>query len=186
MDLIIDKANLLSLLSGDDNKIFECTRLIKRGIHLCFNFNKEDVNPNSPEDAKIMTWLLSMVDGIKTPKPVWKPCIESTTIKTNFATYLPPDQKRSMFLLNNNEVIPKIMEKGAILIGKVGQEVDILLSLLLEDKEIATSEISSWIDYCPKLPLTDIIISDNHFFRDSYVYKQNCDDLIIGLTQVVQ
>lgn len=187
VDLIIDKANLISLLSTtDNNEIYECTRLIKRGIHLWFNFQKDDININSQEGDRILTWLKNLTHGIKTSKPIWNHCIESASLKTNFATNLSPEQKRSLFLLDNNEVIPNIKKKGAILIGSVGQEAEMLLSLILEDKEIATSKISTWVDYCPKLPLTDIIISDNHFFKDSYVYKQNRDDLIRGMTQVVQ
>ena len=186
MDLIIDKINLISLLSSNDNnEIFECIRLIKRGIHLCLNFRKEDININSPEDKRILMLLKDLTHGCKKPL-IWNPCIESSCIKTNFATNLSPELKRSMFLLNNSEVIPKIREKGSILIGSVGQEAEMLLSLRLEDMEIATSKISTWVDYCPKLPLTDIIISDNHFFKDSYVYEQNREDLIRGMTQMVQ
>ncbi|WP_289834844.1 hypothetical protein [uncultured Phocaeicola sp.] len=186
MDLIIDKANILSLLSsGDDNAIFEYTRLIKRGIRLCFNFNKEEVDVSSPDGGKIMMWLSNLAHGRKSPLPVWNPTIVSDDIKSNFASSLSTEQKRSIFLLDNQDVIPKIQEKGAILIGSVGQEAELLLSLTLEDTEVATSKISSWIDYCPALPLTDIIISDNHFFKDSYVYSQNKDELISGLTQVV-
>lgn len=187
MDLIIDKANIISLLSsGDDNAIFECTRLIKRGIHLCFNFNKDEVNMESPEGSKIMMWLSNLAHGRKSPLPVWKQSIISAEIKSNFATNLSAGEKRNIFLLDNKDVIPKIQEKGAILIGCVGQEVELLLSLRLEDTEIATSKIPSWLDYCPALPLTDIIISDNHFFKDSYVYSQNREELISGLTQVVK
>lgn len=186
MDLIIDKANLVSLLSSDNNELFECTRLIKRGIHLCFNFRKEDIDINPNEGNRIRMWLSNFTHGRKTPMPLWNPCIDSNSIKTNFASNLLPEQKRSIFLLNNSEVIPKIREKGAVLIGSVGQEVEMILSLRLEDTEIATSKICAWVDYCPKLPLTDIIISDNHFFKDSHVYAKNRDELILGMTQVVQ
>jgi hypothetical protein len=132
-----------------------------------------------------MMWLSNLAHGRKSPLPVWNPTIVSDDIKSNFASSLSTEQKRSIFLLDNQDVIPKIQEKGAILIGSVGQEAELLLSLTLEDTEVATSKISSWIDYCPALPLTDIIISDNHFFKDSYVYSQNKDELISGLTQVV-
>lgn len=186
MDLIIDKANILSLLSSEDyDAIFECTRLIKRGIHLCLNFNKDEVDIDSPEGNKIMMWLSNLAHGRKSPLPIWHPSVKSDHIKSNFVTNLSANQKRCVFLLDNQEVIPKIQEKGAILIGCVGQEVELLLSLSLEDTEISTSKISSWIDYCPALPLTDIIISDNHFFKNSYIYSQNKDELISGLTQVV-
>ena len=185
MELVIDKLNLLAFISsGDSNAIFECTRLIKRGIHLCFNFKKEDIDTQSHEDNKILMWLRTMTQGRKVALPQWNPLIDSTNLKTNFATTLNESQKRFAFLLDNKDIIPKIQKKGAILIGNVGQEIELLLSLRLEDTEIASHKIPSWLEYCPKLPLTDLIICDNHFFKDQYVYQKNRDELIKGIVQL--
>ena len=185
MELVIDKANVLSFLSHKDSAaIFECSRLIKRGIQLCFNFNKDDITSSSGDGNRILMWLRTMTQGCKTKLPKWEPRIDSSNLKTNFSTSLTPKQKRDAYLLDNNDVIPKIQEKGAILIGCVGQEIELILSLNLEDTEISALKISSWADYCPKLPLTDIIICDNHFFNDKYVYDQNKDELIKGLSQL--
>lgn len=185
MEIVIDKANVLSFLSCEDkNAIFECTRLIKRGIQLCFNFNKEEIC--TQQDNKILMWLSTMTQGLKVPLPKWEPRIDSLNIKTNFTTTLSAKQKRDAYLLNNGDIVSKIREKGSILIGSIGEEIELLLSLNIEDTETATNKITSWQEYCPKLPLTDIIICDNHFFKDFKIYQKNRDDLIKGISQLPQ
>lgn len=188
MYLVIDKSNVISyLLSNDEDAIFECNRLIKQGIHLCFNFRKEDIDPQSQEGVKILTWLKILTTGRKYQKNnlhEWNPLFDSANLKSNFASTLDGSQKRYAFLLDNSEVIPKIKEKGAILIGSVGQEIELLLSIRLEETETATHKINSWLEYCPPLPLTDLIICDNHFFKNKIVYERNRDELIKGIVQL--
>lgn len=182
MNLVIDQANIISFLS-DSNTVGrdECSRLIKRGINLIFNFEKSAVNPSTPEGQKFMMWLSGLTQGITTNLPVWVPKVDTSSIKSNFATNLLPEEKRDVYLLENKEVVDKIKEKGAILIGSVGEEIPVLTSLILENTERPAIKIESWDTYIPHLPVTDIIICDNHYFKDKFVYNANEHDLLKAL-----
>jgi hypothetical protein len=83
--------------------------------------------------------------------------------------------------LNNSKVIAEIKKKGAILIGGVGDELNTIMSLILDNTEIFTSKITSWSEYCPKLPVTDIVICDNHYFKSKEVCGDNENGLIGAL-----
>lgn len=182
MNLVIDQANLNSFLA-DNNALGrdECTRLIKRGINIIFNFDKSAINPSTPEGQKIMMWLSQLTQGLTTKLPVWLQKIDSLSLKSNFVTSLLPEEKRDVYLIDNEDVIAKIKEKGAILIGTVGEEISILSSLILENTERQAISIPSWKDYIPPMPVTDIIICDNHYFKDSFVYNNNEHELLKAL-----
>jgi hypothetical protein len=181
MNLVIDKANFSSLLKESHKEEFqECNRLIKRGINIIFNFSKEEIL-NSADKDKMLMWLNVLTQGLRTHMPKWEKCIDSADLKTNFTTTLSSNQKRDVYLLDNSNAIPKIKEKGAILIGGVGEEINTLMSLVLDNTETLAFTISSWTEYCPKLPVTDIIICDNHYFKSKEVCKANENDLIEGL-----
>ena len=55
--------------------------------------------------------------------------------------------------------------------------------LSLDDKEILTKSIVSWNDYCPKLPLTDIILCDEHYFKSKRVYEKNHKEILTSICQ---
>ena len=77
-----------------------------------------------------------------------------------------------------------IKDKQCILIGNVGEEYDIIDKLVsLEDKETLTKAITNWDSYCPKLPLTDIILCDDHYFKDKHVYDKNKNEILLSLCQ---
>lgn len=182
MNLVIDQANINSFLT-DGNALGrdECSRLIKHGLNLIFNFEKSAVNPSSPEGQRFMMWLSGLTQGIKTKLPVWVRKVDTLSIKSNFATNLLSDEKRDVYLLDNKEAVDKIKEKGAILIGSVGEEISVLTSLILDNTERPAITIQSWNAYIPHLPVTDIIICDNHYFKDKFVYEANEHDLLKAL-----
>ena len=93
MDLYIDKNNLVSFLRAgkntnvDDRDVYEeCQRLIRRNMHLIFNFEKRSCE----KDEDLLPWLLSKVsagrgksenvDEFRTQKFPERP------LKTNFRT----------------------------------------------------------------------------------------------------
>lgn len=178
MDLIIDKANLKSFLTDNrKNDVGECIRLIKQGINVIFNFDKDEIQ-NSSDREIISSLLLMFAEGVgDTNRPKWEKQVDSANIKSNFANTLQPSQKRNVYLLDS-DAVNKVKEKGAILIGGVGDEVTILSSIILKDTEKQAVEIASWEDYCPKLPITDIIICDNHFYNNKTVFEANEYSLI--------
>lgn len=185
MDLVIDQANIHSFLSSSESeKRDECTRLIKNGINVIFNFDKSDVNVSSEDGQKLLMWLRLFTQGLKTHAPQWGKRVDTASIKTNFPTTLSAKGKRDIYLLNNKEVIEKIKDKGAILIGSLGDEIALLSSLILENTEVPAISIQSWSDYIPDIPVTDIIICDNHYFKNKYVFEANEHELVKALCKM--
>ena len=184
MDLVIDKANFISLLSDHQN-IKECNSLIQKGINLILNFCKDDLTEDEKE--KIVDWQKDFNDGRKNFSITWKKLFESENLKTNFLNTELQDEVNTYkyaFLLNNDRIVDYVKKKGGTLIGKLGEESKLILSMRLEGLETFTHEIRSWKDYCPLMPLTDIIICDNHYFKNKKVYENNSNELIEALCRV--
>lgn len=191
----MDKANFLSLLQ-DKEKLKDCNSLIEKGINIILNFNKEELQDLTEEDKfRVNTWIKTFYDGNKNYTITLHKLLDTKNLKTNFInTELKSnlesqkslDKKlyRYAFLLDNEKVVDYVKEKGATLIGKVGEESKLILSLKLENTEILTCKISSWIDYCPQLPVSDMIICDNHYFKDEKTYVTNANELIKALCRL--
>ena len=195
MELVIDKRNVFSLLSElskSDYSLHEYNDIIKKGLNIVFNFDLSETSQK--EQEQLGQWVKSLTLRKKSRRPLsikWREQIEkkdkinTREIKSGFVKTLTSKQKRGIYLLDDaickkSNIIEVIKDKGSILIGKVGEETKILDSINLEDTETTACEIR-WENYCPSLPLTDIIICDNHFFKHKTRYEKNIDDLLRGL-----
>lgn len=185
MRLYIDKENIESLIKGRKENLelySELARYIKRGLLVQYNFSKDDMLKNQ----YLQAWFSTVGGDGVTSKPDFCPpqsVFPMRPVKTNFLSSCGSDAYRSIYLLCTDENISKnLKEKQAILIGNVGEEYTILEQLqTLEDKEILTKQINSWGSYCPKLPLTDIILCDEHYFKHKYVYEKNKNEILSSL-----
>ena len=187
MKLYIDKENLLSLIGSRAQDSFEdCAKAMRCWLDVQYNFSKEEIKSNE----LLMSWFIRYGQGVKGEQdfvPERKPDIfPPRPLKSNFYNIDIPKSLTAVYLLNDEHICTIVHQKSCVLIGKVGEEIPALSSLLLEDTEVPTSEISSWKDYCPSLPLTDIIICDNHYFKDKYIYSKNDNELIKSLVNVPQ
>ena len=184
MKLYIDKENLQSLVrSKNDDAFDDCVRMLKQQMDVQYNFPKEDIL----NDEYIAFWFNKLGDGVKTNHDYCPPkniVPSRADLKTNF--YKDYDKKglSSVYLLNNNHICDSVSDKSCILIGKVGEETTILKKLIIEESEVAAISIKDWKSYCPNLPLTDIVINDNHYFKNKYVYEQNDNALIRCLASI--
>ncbi|WP_033147847.1 hypothetical protein [Prevotella sp. P6B1] len=185
MKLYIDKSNLISLVNSKNSPEFmDCADLIRRHFDVKYNFPKNDVKT----EEHLMAWFskygqgvggnalyFSNDDGDKfPPRPV----------KSNFYNNGTSDLLTSVYLLDDEHICDVISSKSCILIGKKGEELKVLTGLIMDNTEIPAVKITSWGDYLPKLPLTDIIISDNHYFKSQEAYKKNDNDLIRFLSNI--
>ena len=186
MRLYIDKENLVSLISSKDRDSFEeCARVIRRDLDVKYNFSKEEIRSNET----LMAWFMRFGQGVtgnieynNSNKDTFPP----RPLKSNFYNNDRDDSLYSIYLLNDAHICDVVNQKGSVLIGKVGEETKLLSSLFLDDTETPASEILSWQDYCPLMPLTDIIICDNHYFKNKYTYEKNDNELIVSLLRVPQ
>lgn len=184
MNLVIDKSNIESLISSvNDADYKDCMQILRQGVNLILNFDKSEINPSTREGQNLISWLRSIITdkGFKSKHPEWRKKFDSSSLKTNFVTSLSSDEKRDIYLFDNLDVVSKIKEKGAILIGAVGDEISLLRSIILNDTERPACQIGSWSNYIPCLPVTDIIICDNHYFKHKDVYNSNDNELIRAL-----
>ena len=184
MKLYIDKENLQSLVKSKADDAFEgCVRLLKQQMDVQYNFPKDEML----KDEYIAFWLNKLGDGVKTSHDYCPPkevVPNREDLKSNFYKEYDKDGLSSVYLLNDEHVCDLVSAKGCILIGKIGEEISVLKELIIEDSEVAAIKINDWKSYCPHLPLTDIIINDNHYFKNKYVYERNDNELIRVLASV--
>ena len=187
MYLYIDKENVESLVKGRKEHLAlydEFVRSVKKGLGVYYNFSKEDFLKN----PFLQAWFATVKgDGVMTTSDFCPPndVFPARPIKTNFLNACGPDAYRSLYFLCMEDHIAKtIQEKQCILICNVGEEYEIIDKLVaLEDKEILTKSIASWDSYCPKLPLTDIVLCDDHYFKNKLVYDENNNEVLTSLCQ---
>ena len=188
MRLYIDKENVESLVKGrKDNLAFftDMANYIKKGMLVQYNFSKDELL----KSQYLQAWFATVSGAGVKSKPEFCPPQEIfpsiRPVKSNFLSGQGADAYRSIYLLCMDENISRsIEEKQCVLIGNVGEEYNVIEKLLsLDDKEILTKSISTWNDYCPKLPLTDIILCDEHYFKDKYVYEKNNNEILTSLCQ---
>ena len=189
MKLYIDKENILAFMSNrnSDSDLFdESIRLIKKGMNVQYNFPKKEIL-----NSQVLTAWFGRVKGSGVENDSVF-CSDETEIKpyrpikSNFYKDYDSEGRSSVYLLNIDEnIYETIREKQSILIGNPGNEMELFSSLLsLNDKEQLMCQIDSWKKYCPKVPLTDVIICDNYYFKDINVYKQNDNELIRALSEI--
>lgn len=180
MVLYIDKENLLSLVESRNHPNFEsCEKLVRNNMDIHCNFSKEEV----VENDLLQFWFSLYGQGVG-GKVMFCPSEEITParpLKTNFYNSYTKDQLSSIYLLNENDKCDLISLKSCVLIGKTGEEISTLEKMMIEGSEIFTKNIV-WQTYCPQLPLTDIIICDNHYFKNKGVYDLNDHELLRKLS----
>lgn len=179
MDLYIDKENLVSFIKaglGTDkpNGYMDCERLIMRQLSIVYNFTKEDAR----SDELIMTWLMKLSEG-RGPKEVEDKyrsnVFPERPIKTNCYNSFSASQLCAVYLINDDDdKIQSLIDKNALLIGKVGEEVKTLRRLFcgndydLDKLYDLHNNFPSWEKLAEDnhfLPLTEIIIVDNYLFH---------------------
>lgn len=187
MHIYIDKENIESLVRGKKENLdlySEMTRFIKKGMSVQYNFPKEEMLKNQ----YLQAWFSTVGgDGVSTKHDFCPPMnvFPDRPVKSNFLCNCDSDAYRSIYLICIDvNVYNSIQEKQAILIGNVGKEYNIIEKLIaLEDKEILTNKIKTWDSYCPPMPLTDIILCDEHYFKHKYIYDKNNNEILTTLSK---
>ena len=185
MRLYIDKENLISLIASKAQDSFEdCARVVRRELDVQYNFSKEDIK----SDVYLDWFFKSFGQGVRGKQDFVPENVSNIypprPLKSNFYNVIGSDGYTAIYLLNDEHICDVISQKCCILIGKVGDETNVLASLLIKDSETPTYKINSWQDFCPSLPLSDIIICDNHYFKDKNTYEKNDNDIIRALVKI--
>lgn len=189
MKLYIDKENILAFMSNrnSDGDLFdESIRLIKKGLDVHYNFSKAEILNNQILDAWFRRVRGSGVENDSSFCSDESEIKPERPLKSNFYIRYGSEDRSSIYLLNIEENMRNtIRNKHSILIGSPGDEMGLFASLLaMNDKEQLMYKIKSWKDYCPQMPLTDVIICDNHYFKNINVYRKNDNELIRALAEI--
>lgn len=195
MKAYFDKSNFESFIiqRPKDIRRFEiCNDMIKRHLDVKLNMTLADFQSSQ----LCVSWLTTMTDGArKFPKP----CPEEFSFSRdgNIETFTDGFSKEdfsSVFLLDDTKV-DDLKSKGNLLVGKKGEELDLLERLIVdEDNNFITSlppkeyfvGSRDWSPLNPYVrPCTDIIIRDAFLlFNDRlHPYSKNLYSLLLKLTE---
>lgn len=182
MKLYIDLENLKSLANNQDGEI---KKLIRENFDVFYTFGEGDIKKEKRQKiAKIESWQKNLSSG-RMGKGV---CYETdlTSFRENDnGTLHPKDELQSVFLINNEYIIP-----NGLITSRNCSGIDALKNLLIENKCIPAkfyytrpendNVIQKWEIVSKNVsPCTDIIINDRYMFAQSdFEYENNSYKLI--------
>lgn len=179
MKLYIDKENLQSFISNSKDPLYaDCTKTMQRQLDITFNFSKDELK----SDEFLLKWFSVLTEGVNDTKKVFNEAkFPDRPLKSNSYNGFDLTQLSAIYLIND-EKISVLKDKGAILIGDIGEEIEVFKQLFLHhndykfDKKIkiGSSEFSSWNDLSLYSFVTsDIIIIDSFILSDNSLIDSN-------------
>jgi hypothetical protein len=170
MTVVFDKLNAISFFKQIDECIIgdDIIKLLKRELNLQFNFQLDDKDEALELQITEFTEAGGRKDAglsivFKKEKDYKEPfCIESILNPNN------------VFLLES--ITPKIKKSNLVLIGEIGEEIEVLKKLFLCENSLSVHELvsigsnsfESWKDIEKfNRPFTNIVIVDRYVFKGS-------------------
>lgn len=196
MDLYIDKENLRSFLKNRNSDEFDdCLRMLRRQLHLVYNMDKADFK----EDSDLLElWKLKIAEGRGNTEETDTFLTEkfpNRPIKSNSYNDWSRRNLLSAYLINDLD-ISKLKNKGCVLLGEVGEELDVLMKLFCgQDYEYhhlydLQKNFRSWEQLTNDnqlLPCTDIVISDRYLFKNQKdLVQYNLNKMLSALANNVK
>lgn len=182
MDLYFDKENLESLMMNHSHELFnDILKVIKNQLNVYLNFGKDDVISS---EALIAFYKLSTSGvGTSSMKFLDDEIFPPRPLKSNSANTFNTSQRSSIFLINDDDN-EKLKSAGSILMGGVGEEIEVFRQIFLflddylfdRELRIGSPEFNSWDCLKPYItPLTDIIVIDPFIFKNSEPEPETID-----------
>ena len=170
MRAYIDSKNLISLYSSSDETLFnDCIRMLKSQFDLFFCFKKEEFESNEFLNAII----IDLVDGNGETKVIRTDIdFPERPLKNNFHVNTTNIEDLSAVYLLDDDNTNAVKEKGCVLIGGVGEEIETLSKLFFDDYQFSKTltpkhHMPKWEAISPYvLPCSDIIIVDRYLFSN--------------------
>ena len=192
MRLYIDKENIESMVKAkNENLFFECTRLIRKGIDVHYNFPKSEFLSNSC----LKIWFENTRGhGVNNSTEYSDKDSKISPQRPFSIEIFEPDGNadiEALYLLKDTKDCQKVEKYNCVFIGGIGTEYTILQNFIdIEDSiQEQANKISAWDVYfsnvCPQFPLTDIVIADPYYFKNKAVYLANNNDIIRSLASSV-
>jgi len=183
MNLYLDKANLLSILSISDTDFrSNCIKAMRSQLDVYFNFSKSDVSA-SEELSSLFKVLTSGVES--TRKGFLDNKIPDRPINDNLHEGMSFKKLVSMYLVEDSNAT-KVKNLGSVNLGEVGEEHELFDRMFLlrrnfffEKKLRIGTDFSRWgqlSDY--SFPLTDMLIIDSFILNDDSLIESNLLEII--------
>lgn len=196
MELYIDKQNVVSLLKSRSENLYEdCIKLMKRQLDINFNFSKEELKTN---EGLMMWYKKNFIEGVEDAEIRFDSSFPEKPLKSNSAIHFNSAQLSAVYLLDD-ESVTKFKESGSVMVGEVGEEIEILHQLffkqgdyLFEKKWLFQSKnghkyvVRGWENLKDdSLPCTDIIIADNYVLSKNENDESTIEENLIKFLQVL-
>lgn len=192
-----DQNNIFSFIASHKDELYnDCVRMLKKKCKLKLTFAKNELKQTENDDNNIkelklmlLSLITKMNDGVgkyEADKVYYAIEYPVRPLKTNLYQGMNFDQLSSVYLLAD-EKIDSIKECGFMLCGGVGQEIEVLKELILDDdyqfnKRIDIREMKDW-----KLlsryasPCTDIVFVDQYLYSSPEIVEYNAEKLLLDL-----
>ena len=182
MKLYIDLENLKSLANNQDGEIL---KLIRENFDVFYTFDGGEIKKEKRQKiVKIENWQKNLSSGRMGKGVCYETNLPSFSENDN-GTLHPKDELQSVFLINNDFIIP-----NGLITSRNCSGIDALRNLLIENKCVPAKfyytrpeegkEIQKWEIVSRNVsPCTDIIINDLYMFAQSDCeYESNSYKLI--------
>lgn len=195
MDIYIDKENLRSFLNSRDSDDYkDCCRMLCRQLHIVYNMDKTELK-NEPE---LFKWISMISEGRGRSEETDTFLVEkfpNRPIKSISCNEWSRRNLSSVYLIDDIDVL-KLKNRGCVLLGDVGEELNLLMKLFCgRDYEYhhlydLRKNFLSWDQLRIEnqtLPCTDIIINDRYLFNESLeLVNYNLGNMLMALANNVQ
>ena len=191
MDIYIDKSNLISFVKSKSHELFDdCNKLLKKQLNVYFNFPKNELK----EHPLLLNWITTLSQGIGEHNEIKFDYKEpARPLKSNSSNVFCSKMLTSVYLLEDNET-EKFQNSGCVLVGKVGEEIQVLNKLFLNQNDynfekkwrINGDDFKTWSDLKEySLPLTDILIIDPYILSNKNADTDTVDVNLINYLDVL-
>ena len=167
MNLYIDKENVFSLIRSmrkDPQRYEDCVRLMRRNLNVKFNFSPDGL---SPVERELFDVFFEDLNYAGTDKTFLETAFPQRPLKANCYNQFSTEHLRSVYLLDDPKV-GVVIDKGCLLIGGVGDELEVLSRLFFDDyqynERIDIEQVGGNWNFLSKhaLPTSDILIVDQY------------------------
>lgn len=187
MNAYFDFTNLLSLIhSANDSRYEDCMRMIKDNFNIKFTFKRDAIEKASKDDKDdIMQWFTNMASG--KGNLTWDSYFPHSPVKMDEIKKIPNNSSVYCLDENNRQDLDAFINKGIVIVGKIGSELNALSGLLVYSNQYTKNVFDSIVNWdCIKeytSPCTDIIIVDQFILSLPELYEYNLYKLVKCLAE---
>lgn len=180
MNAYIDYNNFCSYLKAQGHQDWnDCNTMLMRNLNLFFTFDKLKLAQSKKEvKMRADAWLTKATQGRKNLKMVWNDGTVPEPLPERFHETSDFDRLTSVYLLDR-EGAQALADKGLLLVGTVGKELETLKNLgivtevgetpeFVPTRQFRIRAMTDWsVVGANASPCTDIIIVDQYIFAQS-------------------